>query len=60
MQRYFTNFVETGNPNGKGVPYFPQYGSGSVCQDLNLTFVGQMKDDAANARCTWWQKGLYS
>ncbi|RDL40751.1 Carboxylic ester hydrolase [Venustampulla echinocandica] len=58
MQGYFTNFAKTGNPNGPGVPFFPTYGKGSVSQNLNLTSIGQMRDNAANVRCDWWQKGL--
>lgn len=58
MQGYFTNFAKSGNPNGPRVPMFPTYGKDSVAQNLNLTFVAQMKDNTANARCDWWQKGL--
>ncbi|KAN0104095.1 alpha/beta-hydrolase [Hyaloscypha variabilis] len=60
MQAYFTNFAQTGNPNGAGVPAFPDYGtSGAYTQDLNLTFIGQIPDYLQNERCVWWQKGLY-
>lgn len=59
MQRYFTNFVMTGNPNGPDVPYFPSYGNDNTCLNLNLTFIGTVPDNAANERCDWWQKGLY-
>ena len=60
MQAYFTNFAMTGNPNGVGVPAFPNYGaSGGLTQDLNLTFVEQIPDYLQNERCVWWQKGLY-
>lgn len=60
MQEYFTNFAITGNPNGRGVPEFPQYGENSTVLNLNITSIGPMKDNAANKRCLWWQKGLYS
>ncbi|EXJ69648.1 uncharacterized protein A1O5_06719 [Cladophialophora psammophila CBS 110553] len=60
MQRYFTNFVMTGNPNAAGLPPFPTYGATTTVQNLNLTKIGPMKDNAANERCMWWQKGLYA
>ncbi|KAE9363396.1 alpha/beta-hydrolase, partial [Stipitochalara longipes BDJ] len=60
MQAYFTNFATTGNPNGAGVPTFPNYGATrGLTQNLNLTFVDQIPDYLQNERCVWWQKGLY-
>lgn len=59
LQRYLVNFVMTGDPNGADVPYFPSYGESHTCQNLNLTFIGQIPDNTNNARCDWWQKGLY-
>jgi hypothetical protein len=50
----------TGTPNGAGIPDFPMYGEGSLEQDLNITGLGtQIKDPAANLRCTWWEKAFY-
>lgn len=60
MQRYFTNFAETGSPNGPGVPFFPAYGKEQTALNLNRTFIGTLPDNAANERCDWWQKGLYA
>ena len=48
MQKYFTNFVMTGDPNGAGVPSFPVYGDGATVLDLNLTTIGPVKDNVAN------------
>jgi carboxylesterase type B len=59
MQRYFTRFAETGSPNSVGEPYFAKYGRNTICQDLNFV-ITQVKDNAANARCDWWQLGLFS
>jgi para-nitrobenzyl esterase len=28
MEEYFANFVKTGNPNGKGLPQWPEYKTG--------------------------------
>ena len=64
FQEYLTNFAETGNPNGDGLPYFPIYGQNATQQVLNLTSslavtINQTRDPAANDRCDWWQKALY-
>lgn len=59
MQKYITRFVETGSPNGGGVPHFGRYGETATLQDLNITGLSQIRDEAANSRCDWWQKGLY-
>jgi cholinesterase len=58
MEDYFTNFAITGNPNGPGLPYFPDY-SGGMTQKFNLTFINQIPDYLQNERCLWWQKALY-
>lgn len=59
MQEYITRFAETGNPNEKGVPFFPMYGGNDTVQVLNVTGISQARDPVANARCDWWQKALY-
>lgn len=59
MQEYFTNFAITGNANGPGLPYFPQYGTDRTLLNLNLSSISTMHDDLSTVRCSWWQKGLY-
>ena len=60
MQKYFTNFVMTGNPNGAGLPNFPTYGTNSTVLEFNLTSIKPVADNTANERCLWWQKGLFA
>ena len=60
LQRYITDFAETGKPNGPGVPYFMMYGENATVQDLNITGISEVMDPAANQRCNWWQLGLYA
>jgi carboxylesterase type B len=59
MQKYFTRFAETGDPNGPGTPYFPKYGRNTISQNLDYV-ISLTKDPAANARCDWWQLGLFA
>lgn len=60
LQDYLTSFAMNGNPNEKGVPYFPMYGSGSTVVDIAATNLGvTLTDTVANSRCDWWQKALY-
>jgi len=59
LQDYITHFAETGTPDEAGVPFFPMYGGNATIQVLNVTGIRDAVDPAANARCDWWQKGLY-
>lgn len=59
MQEYITEFAKTGNPNIRGEPFFPMYGSNATVLALGPRSIGPMRDPAATARCAWWQKGLF-
>ena len=59
MQDYWINFAQTGSPNGEGLPHFAQSGNDSIVQGLSLAGVGPRPDTTDNARCRWWQLGLY-
>jgi carboxylesterase type B len=61
VQGYITSFAMTGSPNRNGIPYFPIYGSNSSMQNIGFEGLGlQVSDEAANARCAWWQNAFYS
>lgn len=60
LQGYITNFAMTGNPNGKGLPPFPMYGSNGTEVALNVTVNSYMKDPTDNRRCVFWGQGLYN
>jgi carboxylesterase type B len=61
LQGYITSFAMTGNPNRNDIPYFPTYGSNSSMQYIGFEGLGlQVLDEAANARCAWWQHAFYS
>ena len=59
MQKYITNFVINGDPNGPEVPYFSNYSAGGQIQNLNTSLINLIPDGLANGRCYWWQKALY-
>jgi carboxylesterase type B len=59
MQEYITQFAKTGDPNIRGLPYFPVYGSNATVLALGPRTISPMRDPAASARCAWWQKGLF-
>ncbi|KAI9867824.1 MAG: hypothetical protein M1813_007646 [Trichoglossum hirsutum] len=67
LQKYITDFVKTGDPNGPGLPHFPLYGSESTVLNLNITetatlnatTISEARDPVSNERCEWWQKALY-
>lgn len=61
LQTYITNFAITGNPNGAGVAYFPEYQSNSTTLVLDIDGLGEVvTDTTANERCSWWQQALYA
>ncbi|QSZ31432.1 hypothetical protein DSL72_000997 [Monilinia vaccinii-corymbosi] len=60
LQRYIMNFAMTGNPNGRGVPFFPEYQKNATTVVLGSTGLGSLQTDTtANKRCEWWQQALY-
>ncbi|KAJ8114479.1 hypothetical protein OPT61_g3652 [Boeremia exigua] len=59
MQDYWLNFARTGSPNGDGLPLFSTWGSSANVQSISLAGVGPTDDVSNNARCRWWQLGLY-
>jgi len=60
FQDYLTSFAMQGNPNEKGVPFFPLYGANDTTLTVDLKNDGALvKDTVANARCDWWQKAVY-
>lgn len=59
LEKYISNFVTTGNPNSRTVPYFPQYGMNSTVQALNISGVSPVIDPFLNKRTDWWLKGLF-
>lgn len=58
MQSYLTRFAKTGDPNGGSGVTIPKYQSASIVMDIEPGGFGLIKDDAANARCTWWAENI--
>ncbi|KAF2100145.1 alpha/beta-hydrolase [Rhizodiscina lignyota] len=60
MQEFITSFAITGHPSSPTWgQQFPEYGSEANIVNLNVTSITVEKDDTANPRCYWWQKGLF-
>lgn len=59
LQGYLTNFVMTGNPNGRGLPPFPMQGNNASMNSINTT-IRAVRDDTSNQRCAWWGKALFT
>lgn len=63
MQRYFTRFAMTGNPNsGKSknsLPEWPVYGESGKINTFGPEGTGTDVDDARNNRCDYWQRATF-
>lgn len=59
LQRYLTNFVKTGDPNGKGLPPFPQQGRNASMNVMRKDGWVTERDGTVNPNCDWLQKALF-
>ncbi len=50
MQRYFVNFVKTGNPNGGGLPNWPAYASDTNFQRMRLDVDSRAEPEPERSR----------
>jgi len=50
MQAYFANFVKTGNPNGAGLPDWPQYKSASNFSRMRISLNSHAEPEPERAR----------
>lgn len=48
MSAYWANFVKTGNPNGKGLPQWPEFGGGRMV--MNIDSVSRAEPEKNRAR----------
>ncbi|KAF2121871.1 carboxylesterase family protein-like protein [Lophiotrema nucula] len=60
LQDFITSFAKNGVPEAEGIRQFNMYGPDAQVLDLNVTGITEVRDSNANARCSWWQKALYS
>jgi para-nitrobenzyl esterase len=50
MSSYWTNFAKTGDPNGSGLPHWPQYKQADGYEVMHLNFQPLAKPDASRSR----------
>lgn len=54
MVKYWTNFARTGNPNGKGLPNWPQWKQAKEQTQMLDMKVTTGTEFAANRKCDFW------
>jgi para-nitrobenzyl esterase len=58
VESYFTNFAKTGNPNGAGLPEWPQFGAaGNYVKFMSDGRVEEAKD-LRGAQCTLYREAM--
>ncbi|KAI1077609.1 alpha/beta-hydrolase [Whalleya microplaca] len=60
LQRYIVSFVMDSVPSDSDGVAMPLYGAASRVTNLATEGSTVITDDSANARCAWWQEGLYA
>jgi para-nitrobenzyl esterase len=50
MQSYWTNFAKTGDPNGPGLPQWPQYNAATGWQVMHLNAQSEARPDKTRTR----------
>jgi para-nitrobenzyl esterase len=54
MGSYWTNFARTGNPNGDGLPTWPQFGPDDGYQVMHLSTVALAAPETHRDRYEFW------
>ncbi|EOO02370.1 putative carboxylesterase family protein [Phaeoacremonium minimum UCRPA7] len=60
LQQYIVSFVMDSMPTSFDGTPLPTYGTSSRAMMMATTGLTVGTDDASNARCQWWQQGLYA
>ncbi|KAI2469029.1 alpha/beta-hydrolase [Annulohypoxylon bovei var. microspora] len=60
LQQYIVSFVMNSVPTGVDGLSIPLYGVAAQLTSMDASGSTVIKDDTANARCSWWQQGLYA
>ncbi|KAI1371187.1 alpha/beta-hydrolase [Hypoxylon crocopeplum] len=60
LQQYIVSFVMNSVPADVSGSPMALYGASSQLTNMAAAGSTVIKDDTANARCAWWQRGLYA
>lgn len=60
MQRFFVDFAAYGTAGASTAAEIPMYGANATVLDISNSGFAIIADPAANSRCRFWIRGLYS
>ncbi|KAI1459774.1 alpha/beta-hydrolase [Annulohypoxylon moriforme] len=60
LQQYIVSFVMNSKPTDVNGLSIPPYGTEAQLTSMDVSSTAVIRDDTANARCSWWQQALYA
>ena len=58
VENYFTNFARTGNPNGEGLPNWPEFGAAGTFVKFTQSGTVEEAQDLRSPQCKVYREAI--